>query len=617
MAKKASRGLSGSLGFRVLSISFLFLAVPLVLYSGVLYLVDYRQYVKNLFEEVNLILKEEVAWLDEKITYYKNTSTLIEEFIFTFQLTNSDDRHKQVTKILQKFTLNEDISAISYYKVTPDGRLICESSTLEKYVGVDFSKYKTLKEMEDDKDNVFVAEDPLFGTSLYIVKYIENEGKIEAVVLTNIAIDKLILRLSLFQKTNSINTSIASKDGMVISSTRKEFEGKVFSTDDKEGVLTVVPISYVEGGHFFRFNGKKSFVTISLIPNSEVFLIVSVPEYLIMHTFLVFLFRLGLSFLAVIVIGSLVTYLFTRRMGRPMQQLSDVMESVGFGDLTVAYEKDRYGFEINHLGESFNQMRGNLQTYIEEVKKERGLKESFEKELQIGHQIQKALLPSKEIQIKGVEIASYYSAAKEVAGDFYDYIEIHDDNVLITIADGVGKGISSCLYSFDLRSILKTAALDGGGLNDLIVKTNNIFCSDTKESCNFVTLVSGFLNRGKKSFTFTNAGHLPVLVKKLGGEVESFTTKGIALGIDLLEKVDLATISLKATDYCVLYTDGVTEAQNNKDELYTEKRLIESMERFDGDSSIKFAQHIMKDVETFVGESEQYDDITLLVFRLQ
>ncbi len=617
MAKNASSGLSGSLGFRVLSISFLFLAVPLVMYSGVLYLIDYRQYVRNLFAEVELILKEEIGWIHEKIDFYTNTSTLIEEFIFSFKLTSTDVLHDEVTRILKKFALNANITAISYCKVSKEGGLICKSSTLDSYIGVDFSKYKTLEQMQKSGSNVFVANDPVFGTSIYVVKYIDLEGKVDALVLTNIALDKFLQKMVAFEKISDVSISIINKRGKIIGTTKKEFEGKFFLEEKKEGAIKISPISYVDGGKIFLFDGKKNFISVASIPKSEVFLVVSVPEYVIMHTFLTFLFRLGFSFFVVVIIGCVVSFFFTRRMAKPMQQLKNVMTLVGFGDLKVSYEKDRYGFEINHLGESFNLMRDNLQTYVEAVKQERGLKEAFEKELQIGHQIQKALLPAKEAKIEGVDIATYYSPAKEVAGDFYDYLDLHDSNILITIADGVGKGISSCLYSFDLRSILKTAALDKSGLNDLVVKTNNIFCGDTKESCNFVTLVTGFLNRQTGSFTFTNAGHLPVFVKRLGGDVESFSTKGIALGIDLLEKVEVNVISLMVNEYCVLYTDGITEAQNSKDELFTQDRLIATIGSFKGNSSAEFVQHIMKDVEAFVGKAEQFDDITLLVFRIQ
>jgi len=616
MSKKASSGLSGSLSFRVLSISLIFLAIPLVLYSGVLYLVDYRQYVRNLFEDVELIQKEERAWLQERVDIYKNSLMLIEEFIKNFNLNSTESSHAEVTKILQKFTANQEISAIMYCKASPDGKLICQSSTLKNTVGLDFSKVKSIKELEKEGGNVFIGEDLELGLSLYVGNLILIDGKVEGVVLIAIALDTLLYKMVAFEEMDNLDISIMDKGGKILATTKKEYQGKIFSETEGNNGFTIEKIPYIQGGKFFLSGGNKQFISLSQFPNSDLILVISVSEYVAMNTFLSFLFRLAIAFVFIVVAGGVVSYLFTQRMAKPMQQLKGVMTAVGVGDLKVFYQKDRYGFEINHLGEAFNQMTNNLETYIEQVQTERGLKEAFEKELQIGHQIQKALLPSKEAEIQGVEIATYYSPAKEVAGDFYDYLEISDKVILITIADGVGKGISSCLYSFDLRSILKTAALDGKGLNDLVVKTNNIFCGDTKESCNFVTLVTGFLDKEKKKFTFTNAGHLPVFVKRKGGAIEHFTTKGIALGINPLESVELESIALDYGDFCILYTDGVIEAQNSVDELFTEKRFIESLNRFKGTTSSEFVAHIMEEIKLFVGQKEQFDDITLLVFQI-
>lgn len=617
MAKKASKGLAGSLGFRVLSISLLFLAVPLIVYSGVLYLIDYRQYVRNLYEEIDLMVKEEIAWIHEKESYNQSTLNLIEEFIQSFHLLDNQSHDNQVNKILQKFTIHEDISAIVYSEVTPQGKIICKSSTLPLYVGVDFSKYFTLKELQNMDDNVFIGKDPVYGYSMYIVKYLKEENNKDAIVMSIISLDQLLYKMIEFQKSKELDITIISDKGYVIATTNKKLEDKVFSYEQKDNYLYLEKISYVDGGMKFVLDGKKNLVALKRVPKSSTYLVLSIPEYVIMQKFLTFLFSLGFFLFLVIVIGGVATYLFTLRMARPMKQLNEVMSKAGTGELDISYKSDKYGFEINHLGESFNQMRIDLLKHIEEVKKERGMKEAFEKELQIGHQIQKALLPSEEAHIEGIEIATFYSPATEVAGDFYDYVQLGEEDVLITIADGVGKGISSCLYSFDLRSILKTAALENRSLKELVVRTNTIFCSDTKQSCNFVTAIIGILNKENKTFNFTNAGHLPIIVKRKQQDLELFSTKGIALGIEEFDSIDIKTVTIEQGDFIVLYTDGITEALNQKDELYNEKRLIESIQNYHGESCQELVNIIMDDLHKFVGDKEQHDDISLVVFRLK
>lgn len=617
MGKKARRGLSGSLGFRVLSISLIFLGIPLIVYSGVLYVVDYRQYVRNLYEEVDLMAREELDWIQENETYHENSLNLIEEFVITFHLTEDRKRHTDLNRILKQFSLHQNISAIVYSRVTPQGQIICEKSTLSLYEGVDFSRYFNLQELKSGDNRVFITKDPVYNYSMYVVRYIHQKDKPDAIVMTIISLETVLAKMEKFQSTKGLTISVIDGKGAVIASSNKDFEGKSFSEKGGGKSIEIDAIPYVKGGKTFAFNGKKSFVDIRKIPKTSMYLMISVPEAVIMHSFLSFLFKLGIFLLFVVIVGGILTYFFTKRMARPMSQLSEVMNSIGTGHLEKAYKHDRYGFEINHLGDAFNEMRGNLLTYIEQVKTERGLKEAFEKELQIGHQIQKAILPSEEPHIDGVEIATYYSPAKEVAGDFYDYLELNDNTVLITIADGVGKGISSCLYSFDLRSILRTAALAMPPLEDLVKSANKIFCADTKESCNFVTLVTGYLNKKERTYQFTDAGHLPIFIKRKDHGVEQHETKGIALGIDLLEAVETNTVTLGAGDFCVMYTDGITEAFNQKEEQYTPARLLAVMEGFDGNSCQELVTKIMEDVNTFAGDTEQHDDISLIVFRVQ
>ena len=299
-----------------------------------------------------------------------------------------------------------------------------------------------------------------------------------------------------------------------------------------------------------------------------------------------------------------------------MDQLNAIISSMGSGDIKRIYKNDRFGFEINDLGQAVNKMQNDLSTYIEQVKLERGEKDSLKKELEIGHDIQKALLPSEEVNIDGIEIATYYTPAREVAGDFYDYLELNDQEVLITIADGVGKGISSCLYSFDLRSILRTAATSTNNLKDIALMSNRIFCNDTKESCNFVTLVTGILNKHTSSFEFTNAGHLPVFVKRNNNDIDQYTTSGMAFGIEEIDDIEKNTIKLEKGDFCILYTDGLLEGLNEENILYSQERLLKSIKESNASTCNDLMEKIIGDLNDFVGNKEQYDDISILIFRI-
>ena len=203
-----------------------------------------------------------------------------------------------------------------------------------------------------------------------------------------------------------------------------------------------------------------------------------------------------------------------------------------------------------------------------------------------------------------------------MAGDFYDYLELNDQEVLITIADGVGKGISSCLYSFDLRSILRTAATSTNNLKDIALMSNRIFCNDTKESCNFVTLVTGILNKHTSSFEFTNAGHLPVFVKRNNNDIDQYTTSGMAFGIEEIDDIEKNTIKLEKGDFCILYTDGLLEGLNEENILYSQERLLKSIKESNASTCNDLMEKIIGDLNDFVGNKEQYDDISILIFRI-
>lgn len=617
MGKKSRRGFTGSIGFRVLSISLIFLAIPLIIYSMVLYEVDYRHYMRNLYEDVGIMGEEEISWLHDKQVYYENALILIEEFVETFNLVDSNARDTDLTKILQRFIADERISAIVYCDITPDGRVIATKGTLSSYIGVDFSKDLSLAEIKNKKNHVVIAIDPIIGHSMYVVRYVKRKGDEGSVVMSIISLDMLLAKMQSYQKEPRLAVSIVDSMGVVIGTTAKEYEGKIFSLKEGDENIVLKKVSYDSSGRHFTFEGVKHFADIRQIPKSSTFLILSIPQNIVMSNFRVLLYRLAIFLFVVIVVGLVVTYIFTKRIARPMHQLGDVMTAIGSGDLDKSYEKDRFGFEINALGDAFNQMRDNLKKYIEEVKKEKGMKEAFEKELQIGHEIQRAILPAEKPEFAGVDIATYYSPAKEVAGDYYDYLVVDEDRLMITVADGVGKGISSCLYSFDLRSIMRTAALEKRPLDELIMRSNTIFCKDTKESCNFVTLVSGYLNKKEKTFQFTNAGHLPVMVKRANKDkIDQYSTKGIALGIEEITSIETESIPLNEGDFCVLYTDGVTEAMGEDGSLYTPERLLASITSYSGNSSEEMMNKIMDDLQGFVGNKEQFDDISLVVFKI-
>jgi sigma-B regulation protein RsbU (phosphoserine phosphatase) len=291
------------------------------------------------------------------------------------------------------------------------------------------------------------------------------------------------------------------------------------------------------------------------------------------------------------------------------------MEKAGKGDLDIRYTPDSAGFEINLLGDQFNQMCISLITYIEEVKRERAFKEAYQKELQIGREIQKSLLPEGNIDFSGIESCIYFQPAKEVAGDFYDWL-IKGDEIFLNIADGVGKGISGCLYAFDLRSSLRTLEALYEDLSFIAIQTNATFLEDTKDTGSFVTAFLSKYNRRSKELTYVNCGHNYPILKRKNGITEKLETDGLAFGIDHFEKVEVKKTTLETGDYIIYYTDGLTEAQDINNKLFGEKRLFQLIESNSYKNPKELINLITNEINLFAKDREPYDDITIIAVKI-
>jgi sigma-B regulation protein RsbU (phosphoserine phosphatase) len=252
---------------------------------------------------------------------------------------------------------------------------------------------------------------------------------------------------------------------------------------------------------------------------------------------------------------------------------------------------------------------------MEEVKKERAFKEAYQKELQIGKEIQASLLPPGTIDFHDLKSAIYFQPAKEVAGDFYDWMQ-KEDNLFITIADGVGKGISGCLYAFDLRSTLRTCETIYDDLSEITIKTNAIFCEDTKESGSFVTAFLAKYQAPTKELSYINCGHNYPILKRGKGHIERLDTPGIAFGVEIFDSVEMKKITLEPNDFIIFYTDGLTDAQNKDRKLFSEKRLINIIETASYNTPDELINLIKLEISLFTKQTDQYDDITILILKI-
>lgn len=237
-------------------------------------------------------------------------------------------------------------------------------------------------------------------------------------------------------------------------------------------------------------------------------------------------------------------------------------------------------------------------------------------ELDIAKKIQESSLPKKFDNL-GIEICATMTPAKEVGGDFYDIFKVDDRHICMLIADVSGKGISAALFMLMAKTVIKNYAKLNIPVNEVFEHANNELCENNDANM-FVTSFMGILNTETGEFRYVNAGHnLPIILKE-GSRAEFIQAKpGFVLaGMENIKYKESA-MQLGKGDAIFMYTDGVTEAQDKNDELFSDERLLGL---FETKAYNKMAvRDILADVHAEIDKHsfgiEQSDDITMLMFR--
>ena len=237
-------------------------------------------------------------------------------------------------------------------------------------------------------------------------------------------------------------------------------------------------------------------------------------------------------------------------------------------------------------------------------------------ELEIAHEIQESFLPQEMPNLDGYDIFALNLPAKEVGGDFYDFIPISKDKIGVTIADVSGKSVPAALFMAVSRTILRAKAMGNSNAAEVIEDANKLIAEDSDTGM-FVTLFYAILDLKNKTMEYVNAGHNnPVLFIRKTGSMECLSAKGIALGaIDTIE-LEEKKVNLQSGDVIVFYTDGVTEAINDKEEFFGQKRLYKLIKSHSDLNAEGIVNTIKKEVVSFSQSQSQFDDITLMVIKV-
>ena len=315
-------------------------------------------------------------------------------------------------------------------------------------------------------------------------------------------------------------------------------------------------------------------------------------------------------FMQVLIFATLFVFIYIlikRVIINNLKKINDTLAQITSGDLNVTVDV-RSNEEFASLSDDINSTVSTLKRYIAEAAAR------IDKELEYAKQIQLSALPTNFPQGEDYSVYAQMIAAKEVGGDFYDFYKINDTTVAILAADVSGKGIPAAMFMMTAKTILKDLAESGMAVNDIFTKANEKLC-ENNESGMFVTVWMGILDIPSGKMQFANAGHNPPLLKRRDGTFEYLKTRpGFVLaGMEGI-RYRAGELCLYPGDRIFLYTDGVTEATDTANMLYGEDRLLAFMNGNSGMKADALLPALKEDIDDFVGEAPQFDDITMLMF---
>ena len=315
-------------------------------------------------------------------------------------------------------------------------------------------------------------------------------------------------------------------------------------------------------------------------------------------------------FMQVLIFAALFVFIYIlikRVIINNLKKINDTLAQITKGDLNATVDV-RSNEEFASLSDDINSTVATLKRYIAEAAAR------IDKELEYAKQIQLSALPTNFPEGEAYGIYAQMIAAKEVGGDFYDFYKLNDTTVAFLVADVSGKGIPAAMFMMTAKTIIKDLAERGLPVNEIFTQANEKLC-ENNESGMFVTAWMGILDLTTGQVQVANAGHNPPLLKRADGSFEYLKTRAgfVLAGMEGV-RYRVGELTLNPGDRLFLYTDGVPEATNVENKLYGEDRLLAFMNQNTCMEAEKLLPALKANIDEFVGEAPQFDDITMLMF---
>lgn len=416
--------------------------------------------------------------------------------------------------------------------------------------------------------------------------------------------------------------SVLSKNGTFITHPNKNWimNESIFSVSDElnNPQLREIGREMQKGKTEFvssTLNGVERIMYYTPLPSSNWVLAVLFPKsemYLPLRNITIILIVLIIIGLAILTIS--IERIVAEQL-KPLSKFAKSAQEVAAGNFDAALPEITTQDEMKNLHDSFVHMQTDLKTYINNLKNTTSAKEKIESELRIAREIQMGMIPKifpPFPNLSQIDLYAMLEPAKEVGGDLYDFFMIDDNHLCFAIGDVSGKGVPASLFMAVTRTLLRSVAPNQTS-PAYIVDNLNKALSSGNDSNMFVTFFIGIINTDTGIIKYTNAGHNPPVWVSAGGKVEFLpVTKDIPIGLFEDFTYQEKEMTLKSKDKLFLYTDGITEAENCNEELYSERKLINCLSIYLRSHPKDLIQQVAMDVAVHVGDFPQSDDLTML-----
>jgi phosphoserine phosphatase RsbU/P len=458
---------------------------------------------------------------------------------------------------------------------------------------------------------------------------INREKRFQGVVTADVSLTWLTDIVSAVKIYQTGYAFLISQNGVFVTHPNSMFimRGSIFSIAESRGDqhLRRIGRNMLAGGEGLVplkdfASGAKSWMYFAPLPSSGWSIGVIFPEdelfadirHLSHQVILIGLAGFILLFIAIAAISGTIT--------RPLRHLDRTTREIAKGNLDIELPEVSADDEIGRLTRSFGSMKVALKEYISNLAATTAAKERIESELKIARTIQMSFLPKHFPPFPEKDAFEIYAAlepAREIGGDLYDFFLLDQDHLFFAVGDVSDKGIPAALFMAVSKTLLKGMAEAGMEPSEILNKVNVELCRDN-DSMMFVTVFCGILNFRSGELTYSNAGHEPPALVKRGQPPQWLEIPaGFLLGVNEASQYRTAQARLEPGDLLFVYTDGVTEAMNADQALYSNERLLQTVQAHPRASAEQIVKAVMDSVKEYASGVPQSDDITALAVQFK